>query len=103
MTVNEKIGADIFGNKMEIEIREIKTRRKNLKVRPIFVARIGNSAARGTFQMEGLIKMIKLGWEQVWAQAGHERSPPLLVIAGDIKIEAVSEAELKRVGLIRIN
>lgn len=42
-------------------------------------------------------------WERVWKNAGCMKAPAFLIIPKDMKIEALSDAELKNHGLVRIS
>ena len=41
-------------------------------------------------------------WRKIWELAGRDPAPPILVLAHDMRLEAIGGAELEKMGLMRL-
>jgi hypothetical protein len=77
---------------------------------PIFALKVPPADARSVFcltlpsrmQTGDNVKGLYAAWREVWQRAGLDVAPGLLLLHPDMEIKALSDAELKRAGVMRI-
>ena len=48
------------------------------------------------------VKNLEDGWNRIWKRAGIIPAPPFILTNGDVDIKALSDAEIRSAGLMRI-
>lgn len=85
-----------MAKELEVLVEEISTKPSDTVSKSVFVVRFP------TVEFSSLTaNRVQNVWEATWKRAGH-KVPMLIILGNDIKIEALSDAELKSHGLVRI-